>query len=103
MKCNLPYQILGQAIASAKLSLPGLKLLPNSSDCVPGVLVGDEALPLSTYLMRPYSRIALTKEKRIFNYRLSRARYVMKRYFVFTCSKLPYLFAGGALKMPLVF
>lgn len=72
---------IGQAIASAKLSLPGLKLLPNSSDCVPGVLVGDEAFPLSTYLMRPYSRIALTQEKRIFNYRLSRARRCIENAF----------------------
>lgn len=38
-----------------------------------GFIVGDDAFPLKTYLMKPYSKVALKKEQKIFNYRLSRA------------------------------
>nr|CAI5829768.1 unnamed protein product [Callosobruchus analis] len=40
----------------------------------PYVLLGDDACPLKTYLLKPYSRQRLGIEERIFNYRLSRAR-----------------------------
>lgn len=41
----------------------------------PYVLMGDEAFPLSTYMMRPYPRSGqLNISRKIFNYRLSRAR-----------------------------
>lgn len=45
----------------------------NESRC-PFYLVGDEAFPLSPYLMRPYSKLILDNTKRIFNCRLSRGR-----------------------------
>ncbi|KAE9522694.1 hypothetical protein AGLY_016916 [Aphis glycines] len=38
-----------------------------------GVLVGDDAFPLKTYLMKPYLKVNLTKEEKIYNYRTSRA------------------------------
>ncbi|KAL4111820.1 hypothetical protein QTP88_015705 [Uroleucon formosanum] len=40
----------------------------------PSVLLGDDACPLKTNLLKPYSRKRLTIEERIFNYQLSRAR-----------------------------
>ncbi|KAK5648349.1 hypothetical protein RI129_003241 [Pyrocoelia pectoralis] len=49
----------------------------------PYVLVGDEAFPLKTYMLRPYSRNALGENEwnKIFNYRLSRARRVVENAF----------------------
>nr|CAI5842953.1 unnamed protein product [Callosobruchus analis] len=38
------------------------------------VLVGDEAFKLTPHLMRPYARKNLNHKKKIFNYRLTRAR-----------------------------
>lgn len=43
--------------------------------------VADDAFPLKEYLLKPYSQTGLTKEKRIFNYRLSRARRIVENAF----------------------
>lgn len=41
---------------------------------MPFVMLGDDAYPLKTYLMKPYSKRHLSHEEKVFNYRLSRAR-----------------------------
>ena len=41
---------------------------------IPYVIVPDDAFPLTTYSMKPYSQKNLSDSRRIFNYRLSRAR-----------------------------
>jgi len=47
-----------------------------------GVFVADDAFPLRYYLLKPYSkRGPLTKEEKVFNYRLSRARRVSENAF----------------------
>ncbi|XP_054648873.1 putative nuclease HARBI1 [Dunckerocampus dactyliophorus] len=55
--------------------------LPNDSQDVPYFIIGDDAFSLRTYLMKPYSTRNLTKEERIFNYRLSKARWVVEKSF----------------------
>nr|XP_049697636.1 uncharacterized protein LOC126054840 isoform X2 [Helicoverpa armigera] len=48
---------------------------------VPFVFIGDEAFPLMENFMRPYPRDQLDQQKRIFNYRLSRARRIVEATF----------------------
>ena len=75
--------LLGQGLATKQLNLPALVVLPGGSlfGPMPYAVVGDEAFPLKTYLLRSYPRINLPIDKRIFNYRLSRARRVSENAF----------------------
>ena len=55
------------------LGIPEDKQLPGTSCLAPHVVVGDEAFPLKTYLIRPYlgSQSKGDNEDSIFNYQLS--------------------------------
>lgn len=46
-----------------------------------GVIVGDAAFPLKTYLLKPYPGVNLGAEEKVFNYRLSRARRIVENAF----------------------
>ncbi|KAL1443609.1 hypothetical protein MTO96_045930, partial [Rhipicephalus appendiculatus] len=55
--------------------------LPSAVNGWPFFMVGDAAFPLRTYLMRPFPGRQLDDRKRIFNYRLSRARRCVENAF----------------------
>ena len=63
------------------LNIPKPSPLPGTQTDCPYVIVADDAFPLKEYLLKPYSQVGLTKERRIFNYRLSRARRVVENAF----------------------
>uniref|UniRef100_A0A671NAK6 DDE Tnp4 domain-containing protein n=1 Tax=Sinocyclocheilus anshuiensis TaxID=1608454 RepID=A0A671NAK6_9TELE len=48
---------------------------------MPFFVVADEAFPLKSYLMKPFARRGLSREQRVFNYRLSRARRIVENTF----------------------
>ena len=70
------------ALSSEVLNVPQLSACPGSDTPVPYVLVADDAFPLTSYLIKPYA-VELPKEspKRVFNYRLSRARRIVENAF----------------------
>lgn len=66
---------LGQELYSGKLNTPKPKPNNNSNRIPnPFVFVADEAFALSSNILRPFPIKGLSIERRIFNYRLSRAR-----------------------------
>ncbi|XP_069830296.1 uncharacterized protein [Dendropsophus ebraccatus] len=78
---------IGQQILRAGVTLPRAEPLPGSTYPYPFVMVSDEAFPLMPNLLRPYPRRDLDTRKRIFNFRLSRARRVVECTFGIMCSQ----------------
>ena len=78
-----------KAIEEKSLNLPNWKLLPlpGRENPLPYVIVGDEAFPPKTYLLRPYPSRQSDLSRRIFNYRLWRARRVVENVFGILASR----------------
>lgn len=73
---------IGKALISNTFNVPESTNLPGTKITAPYVIIGDEAFPLTTYLMRPYPKPQLgDQRKNIFNDRLSRARKVVENAF----------------------
>jgi len=72
---------LKATLEDGSIGLPEAEPLPNDVKCMPYYIVGDDAFPLKTWLMKPVPNRNLTVEQRIFNYRLSRARRVVENAF----------------------
>ncbi|KAK4887169.1 hypothetical protein RN001_003440 [Aquatica leii] len=72
---------LYDAVERNALSFPPDSALPSRNKLIKYTFVADEAFSLTTRLMKPYSQKDLTLNKRIFNYRLSRARRVVENAF----------------------
>jgi hypothetical protein len=80
----LASSTFGDTLLNGRLNLPtAVPLPPGSQDAqpIPYVVVADEAFPLKPCIMRPYSGRGLPQDKRIFNYRLSRARRTVESAF----------------------
>ena len=73
---------MGKMFDKNKMNIPESEEITGDDLEVPYFLVGDEIFPLKNWLMRPYSGKALVNETRkIFNYRLSRARRIIENTF----------------------
>ncbi|CAM4573446.1 unnamed protein product [Leuciscus chuanchicus] len=79
----LANSAFGQALRAGTLHLPPDHPLPGAEDREPQphVFMADEAFPLRRNLMRPFPGRTLPPERRVFNYRLSRARLVVENAF----------------------
>jgi len=66
----------GKKLYSNKVNFPSDRCLPGDENGVPQpfVLVADKAFALHKHLLRPFPGRTLNNNRRIFNYRLSRAR-----------------------------
>lgn len=64
-----------------ELNIPPPQRCTNSTDPLPFVFVGDEAFSLRHDFMKPFSQKTLNNERRVFNYRLSRARRIIENVF----------------------
>lgn len=74
--------IIGQKLTRKEMNLPEWKSLTIDGPPLPYVLIGDEAFPLTEYLLRPYpGKAGLTQNRTIYNYRLSRARRTIENTF----------------------
>ena len=72
---------LSTALEEDGMGFPDPEPLPADDIDVPYFLVGDDAFPLRTWMMKPFSNRNLDDEERIFNYRLSRARRISENAF----------------------
>lgn len=68
-------------LISNNLNLPESEKCQTSSIPLPYVFVGDEAFTLRPDFMKPFGRNTLTPERKIYNYRLSRARRIIENIF----------------------
>ena len=70
------------------LNFPPPEPLPNTNTMMPFMLVGDDAFPLRSDLMKPYPYRQMVHDQKIFNYRLSRARRVVENAFGILANRL---------------
>ena len=73
---------MGKMFDRNQMGVPDSELIEGTNYELPYFLVSDEIFPLQNWLMRPYSGKALINDQRkIFNYRLSRARHIIEITF----------------------
>ncbi|GBP12610.1 Protein ALP1-like [Eumeta japonica] len=69
-------------LQNKKFNIPDPENIESSSRCLPYVFVTDDAFPLRAVMLKPYRQAGLNNhEKKIFNYRLSRARRLVEYAF----------------------
>ncbi|XP_035917738.1 uncharacterized protein LOC118515144 [Anopheles stephensi] len=76
-----------QRLLTQQLNLPQPTNPPNSELILPYTFIGDEAFSLRVNFLKPFNRRHLNYERRVFNYRLSRARRVVENAFGIMASR----------------
>lgn len=79
----LEKSVMGRQIRTGTFNFPTETALPGSRIVVPHVIVGDEAFRLTKHMMKPYPKNQAEEDdtKKIYNYRLCRARRVSENAF----------------------
>ena len=70
-----------RALEEGLLNIPPPRRLRGETRSFPLVLVGDEAFPLTEYLIKPYARATIKEKEQLANYRISRSRRVVENTF----------------------
>lgn len=80
-------------------TLPDEQILPGTNSVLPHVILGDQAFQLTQSVLRPYPReqSEVDIQKRIFNYRLSRARRTVENAFGILCQTFRIFFVPIAV------
>ncbi|XP_057665979.1 putative nuclease HARBI1 [Diorhabda carinulata] len=81
-------------LVEKKLNIPERQPVTNSTRELNYVFVGDEAFAMRPDLLKPFSRATLTNNRRIYNYRLSRARRVIENTFGILASRFRVLYTA---------
>lgn len=90
----------GERLRDNRLDIPENCPLPGTTEpLMPYVFIADEAFALGEHLMRPYSNRNLTTPKKVFNYRLTRARRVVECSFGILANKWRLLHTPIALNI----
>ena len=79
---------LRECLREGTLNLPDPEPLSGDTEPMPYYIIGDDAFPLRTWCMKPYSRLDLDIQHRVFNYRLSRTRRVVENAFGMLATKI---------------
>ncbi|KAH9360751.1 hypothetical protein HPB48_020230 [Haemaphysalis longicornis] len=77
----------GKALTKGQLDIPSLGQLPGTTRVAPYAFVGDEAFQLRKDFMRPFPAKHLEDGRRVFNYRLRRARRCAENAFGITAAR----------------
>ena len=72
---------LNKALDTNAINVPDPAPLPGGDEPFPFCIIADDAFPLRNYLMKPFPHRNLEKRKRIFNYRITRARRCVENAF----------------------
>ncbi|XP_052818053.1 putative nuclease HARBI1 [Mya arenaria] len=72
---------LKECLCDGSIGFPVPAPLPYDNRDTPYFLLGDDAFGLRTNMMKPYAARNLTKEQRIYNYRISRGRRIVENAF----------------------
>ncbi len=79
------------ALEDGTINFPQPDPLPGDDQPMPYFIIGDDAFPLRTWLMKPYSKRTMPDEERIFNYRVCRARRIVENGFGILANRYQFL------------
>jgi hypothetical protein len=82
---------LNHALMRNTINMPTTAVLPGTDQEFPYCIIGDDAFPLRETILKPYPHRQLSREQRMFNYRLSRARRCVENAFGILSSRFRFL------------